>query len=165
MNKFVGTLAAAAMFAPLFPGQALAQTPMYGANITLDQAKKCLAAAEAESRKNNWMMAIAVLDTGGHMVAFEKIDGTQVASIGIAIEKAKTANNFKRPSKVFEDAVKDRPAVLSLGAMTIEGGLPILINSAMAGTRSTCPLSPQWMEMASRRDSPWTSPTVDRNCT
>ena len=115
-------------------GAALAQTPTpYGSPVTLDMAKKCLAAGEDFSKKNNFLMAIAVVDTAGHLVAFSKMDQTQTASVRIAQEKAITAANFRRPSKVFEDAVKDRPAVLGLGVMPIEGGIPINIDGKIVG--------------------------------
>src|SRR5262249_23183797 len=76
----------------------------YGAPITLETAKKVMAAAEAEAAKNNWAMAIAILDSTGHLVMFHKFDNTQYGSIPIAKDKARTALDFKRASKVFEDA-------------------------------------------------------------
>ena len=78
-------------------------------------------------------MAIAVVDISGQLVAFAKMDQTQTASVRIAQKKAMTAANFRRPSKVFEDAVKDRPAVLGLGVMPIEGGIPISIDGKIIG--------------------------------
>lgn len=115
-------------------GTVLAQTPpMYGNSIGLDMAKKCIAAGEDFSRKNNFYMAIAVVDISGQLVAFAKMDQTQTASVRIAQKKAMTAANFRRPSKVFEDAVKDRPAVLGLGVMPIEGGIPISIDGKIIG--------------------------------
>src|SRR5437762_6682978 len=73
--------------------------------ITLDDAKKALAAGESEARKNNWNVAIAILDAGGHLIAFQKMDDTQIGSVNISIGKAKTALNFKRPTKAMEDLV------------------------------------------------------------
>src|SRR6185295_18225175 len=81
-------------------GLAMAQMAVpYGMSIGLDDAKKVAAPAMAEAKKNNWMMAVAVVDTAGNLVYFEKMDGTQVASTNIAVEKARTAAQFKRPTK------------------------------------------------------------------
>src|SRR5262245_19678597 len=80
-------------------------TTPYGPPITLEAAKKVMAAAEAEAVKNNWPMAIVILDSTGHIVMLHKFDNTQYGSIGIAEVKASTALNFRRPSKVFEDLV------------------------------------------------------------
>jgi hypothetical protein len=77
----------------------------YGEPIKLDQAEKVIAAALQEAKNNSWMMAIAIVDTSGKLVLFKKMDNTQIGSVDVAIGKATTANNFKRPSKVFEDAV------------------------------------------------------------
>ncbi len=107
----------------------------YSNALTLDMAKKCVAAAEAESRKNNWNMAIAVVDDGGHLVAFSRMDTTQIGSIRIAIEKARTANNFRRPSKALEDALAGgRMAILGLaGATPLEGGIPLVLDGKITG--------------------------------
>jgi glc operon protein GlcG len=82
-----------------------APPPAYGAPITLDQAKKLLAGAEAEAKKNNWGMVIVVLDSGGNLVALSRMDNAQIGSIEVAREKAYTAVAFRRPSKAFEDAL------------------------------------------------------------
>src|SRR6476660_9450199 len=89
-----------------------AQTPTpapppapYGVGIGAEAAKKAIAAAEAEAKKNNWAVAIAVVDTGGKLVAFSRLDNVQNASVDIAIGKAVTANNFKRPSKALQDGI------------------------------------------------------------
>ncbi len=107
----------------------------YSNALTLDMAKKCVAAAEAESKKNSWNMAIAVVDDGGHLVAFSKMDNTQIGSIRIAIDKAKTANNFRRPSKALEDALAGgRMAILGLpGATPLDGGLPLTLDGKIMG--------------------------------
>ena len=73
--------------------------------ITLEDAKKAMAAAEAEARKNSWNVAIAIVDAGGNLVLFEKIDDTQLGSVSIAIGKARTAVNFKRPTKALEEMI------------------------------------------------------------
>ena len=107
----------------------------YGSALTLDMARKCVAAAVAESRKNNWNMAIAVVDTGGHLVAFERMDNTQIGSVRVALDKAETANNFRRPTKALEDAVAGgRNALLALrGATPLEGGVPLTLDGKIIG--------------------------------
>lgn len=100
----------------------------YGAPITLESAKKILAAAEAFAIGKQYTVAIAIVDNGGNLVAFAKMDNTQIGSIDVAIGKAKTANNFKRPSKVFEEAVANGGTglrVLALPVYPIEGGEPV----------------------------------------
>jgi glc operon protein GlcG len=103
--------------------------------LTLDGAKKAAAASEAEAKKNSFKMVIAVVDDGGHLLYLERMDETQTGSINIAIEKARSAMAFKRPTKVFEDAVAGgRNAILGLhGAMPIEGGIPIMIDGKVVG--------------------------------
>jgi uncharacterized protein GlcG (DUF336 family) len=118
-----------------FTGPADAQRVPYSNALTLDMAKKCLVAGEAESKKNSWNMAIAIVDDGGHLVAFSKMDNTQIGSVLIALEKAKTASLFRRPSKVFEDAVAGgRMVILGLpGATPIDGGLPLALDGKVMG--------------------------------
>lgn len=103
--------------------------------LTLDAAKKMTAAAEAEARKNGWNMAIAVVDDGGHLIHFNRTDGTQTGSIEIAIAKAKTAAAFKRATKVFEEIVKNKPAVVTISptAIMVEGGVPVFVNQQLVG--------------------------------
>jgi glc operon protein GlcG len=103
--------------------------------LTLEGAKKVAAAAEGEAKKNNWNVVIAVVDDGGHLVYLQRIDGTQTGSIEVAIQKARTAQAFKRPTKVFEDAIAGgRNALLALhGALPLEGGLPIMVGGQMVG--------------------------------
>jgi uncharacterized protein GlcG (DUF336 family) len=103
--------------------------------LTLDAARKIAAGAEAEARKNNWNVVIAVVDDGGHLVYLQRIDGTQTGSIDVAIQKARTAQAFKRPTKVFEDAIAGgRNALIALhGALPLEGGLPIMAGGQMVG--------------------------------
>src|SRR5258706_10196467 len=86
-----------------FCGAALAQMPNpYGAPISLENAKKAAAAAAAEAKKNNWNMAIAVSDPNGELVYFEKNDATQTGSVMVAQDKARSAAQFKRPTKAFQ---------------------------------------------------------------
>ncbi|MGA3286292.1 MAG: heme-binding protein [Bacteroidota bacterium] len=104
--------------------------------LTLDAAKKLASAAEAEASKNKWTMVITVVDDGGNLMYLEKIDNTQIGSIEVAIQKAKTAILFKRPTKVFEDKIikEGRTAILSLpNAIAIEGGLPIVVDGQYVG--------------------------------
>src|SRR5881628_2484240 len=97
------------LFAVLFSlcaSSALAQMPNpYGAPISLENAKKAAAAAIAEVRKNNWTMAVAITDTGGYLVYFEKVDATQTGSVNVAINKARSAALFKRPTKAWQDVL------------------------------------------------------------
>lgn len=103
--------------------------------LTLDGAKKVAAAAEAEAKKNNWNVVIAVVDDGGNLLYLQRLDGTQTGSIDVAIQKARTAQAFKRPTKVFEDAIAGgRNALIALhGALPLEGGLPILVGGQLVG--------------------------------
>ena len=109
----------------------------YGPSVTLDQAKKAAAAALAEARANNWIMAAAVVDTAGLLVYFEKMDDTQSGSVAVAQAKARSAALFKRPTKAFQDSLAsggDGLRVLALeGAVPVEGGLPLLVGGRIAG--------------------------------
>jgi glc operon protein GlcG len=103
--------------------------------LTLEAAKEIAAAAQAEARKNHWTMAIAIVDDGGHLIYLERTDGTQVASVTIAQEKARCAILFKRPTKALEEAVSGgRVAVMKLaGSVPVEGGLPIVVDGQFIG--------------------------------
>ena len=103
--------------------------------LSLELAKKIATRAEAEAKKNNWTMVVAVVDDGGNLIYLERMDGTQIGSIEVAVAKARSANNFKRPTKAFEDALAGgRMAVLKLhGAMPLEGGIPIMIEGKVVG--------------------------------
>jgi uncharacterized protein GlcG (DUF336 family) len=109
----------------------------YGMSINADSAKKAAAAALAEARKNNWTMAAAIVDTAGDLVYFEKLDGTQAASVNIAVDKARSAARFKRPTKALQDVLAaggDGLRLLALqGAVPVEGGLPILMDGKIVG--------------------------------
>ncbi len=128
----------AAGFIALITGSAFAQTaaapPPYGAPISLADARTVLAAAVADATRQNLPMAIAIVDSGGHLVAFERMDSTQTGSITVAIEKARTAVAFRRATKVFEDAVGGgRNVILNLGVMPIEGGLLLVREGRIIG--------------------------------
>ena len=124
---------------------ALAQQPVsppppqipYGPPISLEQAKKVMAGAEAEAMKNKWNVVITVLDSGGHVVALHRLDGTQLGSIEAARQKAYSAVLYRRPTKVFQDLVAQGGANLRLlslaNASPLEGGIPIVVNGAIVG--------------------------------
>ena len=116
-------------------GAAAQQRPPYGAAINLEAAKKVGAAAVAEARKNNWNVAIAVVDNHGLLVYYEMLDDTQTASATIALEKARTSATYRRPIKELEDGIASgRVAILGLpGATPIEGGLPLVVGGKMIG--------------------------------
>jgi glc operon protein GlcG len=122
-----------------FPGTAAAQGQpnMYGPSITADQAKTVAAAAVAEARKNQWTMAIAIVDPAGDLVYFEKMDNTQVGSVDVAQAKARASARFKRPTKAFQDALAaggEGWRILSLeGAVAVEGGLPLIAGGKIVG--------------------------------
>ena len=103
--------------------------------LTLEVAKQISAAAEAEAAKNKWTVAIAIVDEGGHLIHLAKIDNTQYGSVDVAIQKAQTSAAFKRPTKVFEEAiVGGRNAIIALkGALPLEGGLPIIHDGKVIG--------------------------------
>ena len=127
----------------LMPVQAAAQGQpnMYGPTITADQAKTVAAAAVAEAKKNQWTMAVAIVDTAGDLVYFEKMDNTQVGSVDVAIAKARSSARFKRPTKAFQDALAaggEGWRILSLdGAVAVEGGLPLVVGGKIIGVHRT----------------------------
>ena len=104
----------------------------YGVPITTELAKKLAAAALTEARANGWTMGAAVVDPAGILVYFEKIDDTQHASPRIAIDKARSAAMFKRPTKAFQDSVEKGGVFLRVmglrGASVVEGGVPIVVD-------------------------------------
>lgn len=103
--------------------------------LTLEQARRIAAAAQAEAVSHGWKVVIAILDDGGHLLYLERMDGTQKASSRIAEEKGRTAILFKRPTKLLEDAVNGgRASVLSLpGAVAVDGGLPLIKDGEFLG--------------------------------
>jgi uncharacterized protein GlcG (DUF336 family) len=109
----------------------------YGPAVSVDNAKKAAAAALAEARKNNWTMAVAVVDPNGTLIYYEKMENTQVASADVSIDKARSAARYKRPTKALQDALAAGGAglrILSLqGAVPVEGGIPLVIDNKIVG--------------------------------
>ncbi len=104
--------------------------------LSLEDAQRISDAAEARARQDNWNVVIAILDAGGHLVALRRMDETQIGSVDVGIQKATSALKFKRPTKVFEDAVKSGNIhLISLpGVVAVEGGLPIKDGDQVIGS-------------------------------
>lgn len=134
-RKTVMQLSSVLVFAVFVSVAAAQDRPSYGPEITLANAKKIAAAALAEAQKNNWNVAIAIVDNHGALVYYERMDDTQSASPVIAVEKARSAAMFRRTTRVMEDTVnKGRVSFLGIPVATpITGGLPIVISGKIAG--------------------------------
>ena len=133
MRRFLAPLILSAWSMPL-----LAQMPNpYGMSIQIDAARRVAAAAVAEAQKNRWTMAVAVVDPAGDLVYFEKMDGTQVASVNVAVDKARSATRFKRPTKALQDVLAaggEGWRMLALqGAVPGEGGVPLVSDGRIVG--------------------------------
>ena len=130
----ISLFAAIALIAATTMAQA---PPPYGAPIGVDTAKKVAAAAIAAAKKNNWTMCIAIVDPGGNLVYFEKMDGAQTGSVNVSIDKAKSAALFKRPGKAFQDILAaggDGLRILELqGAIPVDGGFPLIMDGKIVG--------------------------------
>jgi glc operon protein GlcG len=113
--------------------------------LTLDGAKIIAAAAEVKAKAEGAHVVIAVVDEGGSLLLLERLDDTQVASVNVGIDKARTAAIYRRPSKVFEDQVKNgRVSALSLhGAVALQGGVPIIVNGHVIGAIGVSGETPQ----------------------
>jgi len=115
-----------------------AQQPVpYGPAITLERAKAVMAGAEAEAQRNNWPVVIAIVDPGGNLVMLQRLDNAQFGSVEVARQKAWSAAAFRRPTKVFQDAVAGGGANLRIlrleGASPLEGGIPLVANGQIIG--------------------------------
>ena len=110
--------------------------PPYGLSISIEQAKQAMLAAEAEARKNNWQVVISIVDTGGHLVMLHRLEA-QNASVDISIGKARTAVNFRRPTKALEDSMASGGSTLRIlavrDALPLQGGLPIVVDGKIIG--------------------------------
>jgi glc operon protein GlcG len=135
MNRISSVCIGASALAALTFGSLQAAQLAERKALTLEVAKQISAAAEAEAAKNKWTVAIAIVDEGGHLVHLVKVDDTQYGSVDVAIQKAQTSIAFKRPTKVFEDAIAGgRNAIISLkGALPLQGGLPIAVDNRIIG--------------------------------
>ncbi len=108
----------------------------YGAPISLDQAQSAIAAAIAEAKKHHWKLNVAVVDSGANLVAFQRMDGAQLASIAIAEHKARAAASFRRETRAFEDAIqlKQNYYILTLdGIVASRGGIPLMEGGKLIG--------------------------------
>ena len=108
----------------------------YGPPLSIDAARTAMAAAEACAIQNNWGVAIAIVDSGANLVMLHRLDNAQLSSVRIAEQKARTAAEFRRPTKVFEDAVAGGGVglrVLTFGASVAEGGVPIVAGGKIIG--------------------------------
>ena len=103
--------------------------------LTLDDARKVAAAAAAEAKRNNAGGAVAIVDDGGYLVYFERLEGTFPAGAAVSIGKARTAATFRRPTKDFEDAIRNgRESLVAVMEMTpLQGGVPILVDGQVIG--------------------------------
>ena len=104
--------------------------------LSLEAARVALAAAEAEARRNNWRVVIAVVDEGGHTLALVRLDGTQWSSVDTAVEKARAAVAWKRPTRLLEESVNQGRAAfvsISQGMALLQGGVPIDVEGTIIG--------------------------------
>jgi glc operon protein GlcG len=111
-------------------------TTPYGEPISIAAAKKVMAAAEAEAAANKWGVSIAIVDSGGNLLMLHRLDNAQLSSVRLAEAKARTAVEFRRPTKALEDAVAGGGAglrVLTFGACVAEGGVPIIAGGRIVG--------------------------------
>jgi uncharacterized protein GlcG (DUF336 family) len=116
--------------------QAPAPPPAYGTPISLEQAKKVMTGAEAEAKKNNWPVVIAILDSGGQLVMLQRLDNAQWGSVDIAKEKARSAVALRRPTKALQDLIAQGGAnlrLLNIGYSVLEGGIPIVVDGKIVG--------------------------------
>jgi uncharacterized protein GlcG (DUF336 family) len=102
--------------------------------LTLADCEKIAAGAMAEAQRNKWIVAIAILDPGGHLLHFVRMDGASPASAGIALQKGRTAAISRRPSGAWQERIKARPEMLRMpGILPVQGGVPILVDGTCVG--------------------------------
>jgi glc operon protein GlcG len=135
--NWLKTIVTACAFALLMTLPAAAQTPAYGTPMNLEQAKKAMAAAEAEAAKNNLPMIIVIVDSTGHLLMLHRMDNASYGSIRVAIGKAETALDFRQSTKILDDRLAAGGSALRLltlgNATLIEGGLPIVAGGKIVG--------------------------------
>jgi glc operon protein GlcG len=137
-QKVMVRFVAAVTFALGAVASAVAQMPNpYGTAISLENAKKAAAPALAEAAKNNWRVAVAIVGPAGTLIYYEKMDNTQLGSAEVAIDKARTATLFKRPTKAFQDALAAGGEGLRLltlkGVVAADGGIPLVMDGKIVG--------------------------------
>jgi len=130
-----GIVLAAALVALATAASAQDRRPDYGPAVNIASAKKIAAGILAECQKNGWNVAVAVVDTHGYLVYFERMDNTQTASMDIAVGKAKSAATYRRPTRAFADVInKGGHATATLpGVFASPGGLPIMVDGKVTG--------------------------------
>ncbi len=125
----------------MFSMAAMAAPP---ASLTLDEARAIAVAAEQRANQDEWTVAIAIVDAGGHLLQFSRLPGTQIASIDVAIQKAVTAVYYKRPTKAFQDGIMNgNMPLLSLPHFSaFEGGVPIVVDGHVIGAIGVSGVTP-----------------------
>jgi glc operon protein GlcG len=129
--SFIRMLACGAAF--LLPLSSHAQL-LDKKTLSLDAANKIVAGAIAEAKANNWSVDITIVDEGGNLLSFQRMDGASIGAIDAAIGKARTASLYRRPTKVLEEVAKTRPAILTLpNSVLLQGGVPVVVNGQIVG--------------------------------
>ena len=131
LTRLLIAFTAVALAAPRSAPAQLLEAKVLG----LQAARQALAAAEAEARRNNWNVSIAVVDASGALLAFQRMDDASPASVDLSIGKARTAARFKRPTKAMEDMIAGgRTAFVAVDGITpLEGGVPIMADGRVVG--------------------------------
>lgn len=109
----------------------------YGPPISLERARRVIAAAEAEAHRRKWAMNCAVLDSGANLVSFDRMDGAQLGSIAIALHKARAAVKFRRPTAAFEEGLQKHNALFLMtldDAIASRGGIPLVEGGKLIGS-------------------------------
>jgi glc operon protein GlcG len=136
-SRALMTMILGVVFCTLAPRAAMAQAMPnpYGPGIAVETARKVASAAIAEAKKNGWFVSVAIVDTAGDLVFFERMDNAMSASVVVSQEKARTSARFKRPSKAFEEVLAGgRQAILGIPGVTpVEGGIPLIIDGKIVG--------------------------------